>query len=283
MADAGNSRPPDDDLLREASRQMARSLGAHTPSVDDLLRRTWASERLPRSPHLVRTVALAAAVVAAVVVPLTVSAATSHGPGRTAGRPPGTPSSSTSAPATTTPTTTAPPSTTAPPTAPPGTVTVSYDPFTASGAVDPSLAVTATHAGSCVGTGVAGTGSYRCFVRNGGVLDPCFAPAGATSGTLVCPSASDLSSVVELTVGSLPASSSTNRAVWAMQLANGQMCTKVDAAWGGLGPFQCLPTGGQLADCRAPVAGTQWWSAACQAALTDTSPFADQRVARVWS
>lgn len=165
-----------------------------------------------------------------------------------------------------------------------GTVTGAYDPFTASGAVDPSLTVTATHPGSCVGMGVAGPGSYRCLIQNGGVLDPCFAKAGATGGTLVCPSASDLTSVVELTVDSLPTTpANTPAQVWRMQLANGQLCTKINAAWGGLGPFQCLPTGGQLADCHTPVTGTPWWSASCQAALTDTSPFADQRVVRVWS
>ena len=292
MPDSPHGRPPvDEELLRQATWHLARAMSAHTPPVDDTLRRTWVAVRRRRLMRVGLTAVVAAAVMAAVAVPLALSGSSIRQPLVPAGRPsqgatvtvPSPVSSPPSSSVATTSPASVPPSSSVPTTAvPAGTATSTYDPFTAAGVVDPSLVVTTTSPGNCVSSGVAGAGSYRCFTSHGSVFDPCFAAAGATGGTLVCPSLPTSIDVAEITVSSLPAPSVSSTALWAMQLADGQVCKKVNAAWGALGPFQCLPTGGRLADCHPPTAASPWWSAPCQKALNDTSPFTAQRVDKLW-
>ncbi|HXZ62626.1 MAG TPA: hypothetical protein VEG62_07785, partial [Acidimicrobiales bacterium] len=153
--------------------------------------------------------------------------------------PRGAATSSTTARPTTTTTRTTSPSSTSTTT---GTQEVAYDPYTAQGTANPTLQVTQTVSGTCVGAGVAGATSYRCFAQpDNEVYDPCFAPPHATQGPLLCVPAPNVTDVVQFDVGALPAPPSGAPAsrVWAMQLANGQVCVLVDAAWSGLGPFAC--------------------------------------------
>jgi hypothetical protein len=178
------------------------------------------------------------------------------------------------------------PSTTTTTTVPGGqTRQITYQPFTATGAVDPSLRVSATFsAQTCVASGVAGNSSYRCFAGND-IYDPCFARPGATSGPLLCPSDPAGDTVVELTTSDLPAplQGAPDTRPWAVQLADGQVCVLVNAAWGGLGPLGCgSTTPGPVADCHIPVTGSPFWTAACQDQTTDASPFTTNRVDTVW-
>jgi hypothetical protein len=161
---------------------------------------------------------------------------------------------------------------------------VQYQPFTAQGAIEPSLHVTATLAAQTyVGSGVAGTSSDRCFTASGTIYDPCFAAPVATSGPLLCPSNPADSDVVELTISSLPASDGGPvTRPWAMQLASGQVCLQINAAWGDRGPFGCQAPGG-LADCHTPVAGVPAWTASCQSQETDSAPFTPEDVVTLWS
>jgi hypothetical protein len=161
---------------------------------------------------------------------------------------------------------------------------VRYQPFTAQGAMAPSLHVTATLAArTCVGSGVAGSSSYRCFASGGAIYDPCFAAPGASTGPLLCPSNPADSNVVELTIATLPGSEGGPATrPWAMQLAGGQVCLQINAAWGGLGPFGCQPPGPE-ADCHAPVGGSPTWTASCQSQETDSAPFTPDDVVTVWS
>lgn len=169
----------------------------------------------------------------------------------------------------------------------PDTQEVAYYPFTPLGTADPSLSITRTVSGNCVGGGVAGADSYRCFAQpNGEIFDPCFSPPRAVSGPLLCVPAPNVTDVVQFDVGKLPtASPGLPLRLWAMQLADGQVCVLVEAAWSGLGPFACpTPTaGGSFADCHAPVRGTGGWSAPCQAAETSSSPFTTVRVQEAWN
>jgi hypothetical protein len=168
------------------------------------------------------------------------------------------------------------------------TQSIIYDPFTASGTIKPSLRISSRHTvKTCVADGVAGAASLRCFTTDNGIEDPCFAQPGTTSGPLLCPSDPAGNQVVELTGLSLPAPAPPQRASdtrpWAVLLADGQVCTLVNAAWGGLGPFSCVTTPpGELADCHAPVAGSPFWTAACQDQETDASAFSRQPVHTVW-
>ncbi len=169
----------------------------------------------------------------------------------------------------------------------PGTQEVSYDPYTAQGSADPSLHVTQKVTGTCVGSGVAGATSYRCFAQPGGAIyDPCFAPPHATAGPLLCVPAPNVTDVVEFDIGQLPSTAGAPATrTWAMRLDNGQVCVLVDAAWSGLGPFAC-PTpavSSSEADCHPPVQGSGGWSAPCQAAETSSSPFSTVKVVTVWS
>ncbi|MGH9054968.1 MAG: hypothetical protein ACRDYY_03765 [Acidimicrobiales bacterium] len=144
--------------------------------------------------------------------------------------------------------------------------------------------MTKTVSGNCTGAGVAGNSSYRCFAGSD-IYDPCFARPGATSGPLVCPANPAAPDVVEFNTGSLPAalSGALQQRPWAIQLANGQVCIQVNAAWGGLGPFGSQPAPpGPLADCHVPDQAIPWWTAACQEQLKDSSPFIAYRVVTAW-
>lgn len=190
----------------------------------------------------------------------------------------------TSVPSTTTPTTTPPTTTTPTTTTPPGTQVITYEPFTAQGATKIGLHVTKVVAGNCTSAGVAGNSSYRCF-SGSSIYDPCFAQPGATSGPVLCPTNPATADVTQLNTGSLPAplAGAPQQGPWAIQIANGQVCIQVNAAWGGLGPFGCQPSPpGPLADCHVPTQASPWWSADCQTQLDTSSPFTAYRVTIAW-
>jgi hypothetical protein len=68
----------------------------------------------------------------------------------------------------------------------------------------------------------------------------------------------------------------TSRAIepWAVQLADGQVCQLVEAAWAGLGPYSCRGLaagngqpdgpGARAADCHVPDSAQPRWTALCQ-------------------
>ncbi len=169
-----------------------------------------------------------------------------------------------------------------------GTQEVGFDPYSAQGTILPSVQVTQKVSGTCISPGVAGTTSYRCFSQPGSrIYDPCFAPPRATSGPLECFADPTSADAVEFDIAALPATPSGAPATrqWAMQLPDGQVCVLVSAAWGSLGPFACpipAPTS-SLADCHVPQEAVPWWSAACQAQETTSSPFTTFRVIKVWT
>ena len=197
------------------------------------------------------------------------------------------PTTTTSAPVGTT---TAPADrTTLPATVPPqhrfATRQIFYQPFTSTGAVDPSLHVTARVAGACI-TGEVGR-SYRCFDSGAaaGVYDPCFSGPQGTTAPLVCPGNPATGDVTEFTSTSVtgPPTVTTKR-LFAMQLAGGQVCVFVSAAWGGLGPYDCQFGDSSVtpADCRTPQSSAPWFTTECQADKTEASPFTTERVTKVW-
>lgn len=166
-----------------------------------------------------------------------------------------------------------------------GTQQITYQPFTATGTVDPSLHVTSSVTGTCL-TGESGR-SYRCFGANppGGIYDPCFAGPHGTTEPLVCPDDPATPDVVELTATSASSEPSvaTTRP-WAMQLSNGHICLFVSAAWSGLGPYGCSTHNPSLtpADCRQPQPSQPWWSVECQDQQTAASPFTPNQVTKIW-
>ncbi len=187
-------------------------------------------------------------------------------------------------------------------TGPAGTAVVMYRPFTASGAT-PGLRVTAHFAATCTQR-PGGTGEqayFRCFTttirtRSGRpvsyVFDPCFAspaPGDRSPAHMVCPTDPANGQVVALeataTSGPVP-----SRVVvlepWAFQLASGQVCQLVSAAWGGLGPYACgLPFSGarEVADCHFPDRSAPYWTAKCQAKEAPVgSPFKPAVVKNAW-
>jgi hypothetical protein len=200
---------------------------------------------------------------------------------------PGSPTVATNPTTTTMAAGTTPPSTATSTTAA-GTQQVRFDPFSAQGTLLPTEQVTVRVSGTCVTPGVAGTSSYRCFAQpDSAIYDPCFAPPGVTSGAVECIADPAAPEVVEFDAGALPHAPPGAPATrpWAMQLANGQVCILVAAAWGGLGPFAC-PTPGatnSVADCHVPQQAAPWWSSACQAQERATSAFSAARVVRVWT
>jgi len=170
---------------------------------------------------------------------------------------------------------------------PTGTRVVTYYPFTADGRLKPGLRVAEVFAAWCVGQSEAGGLSYRCFTTghiHNWVEDPCFARLGSHSGPLICPLDPAGSQVLELRVRSLPtiAPWSARRRIWAMRLQDEQVCVAVNAAWSGLGPFQCFYPSEPVADCHSPVMTRATWTAACQAKLIASSPFTRYRVQTVW-
>jgi hypothetical protein len=169
-----------------------------------------------------------------------------------------------------------------------GTRIIAYEPYSAKGTIDPTLRVTKTVTGSCQAAGVAGNSSFRCFAQpSSTIYDPCFAPPGATTGPLLCPSPDPASSgVIRFDVGPLPSplSGAPQARPWAMQLSSGEVCVLVNAAWGGLGPFGCQVTPiGMVADCHVPQQSTPLWTAQCQLQQTDASPFTPYEVDTIWS
>lgn len=158
-----------------------------------------------------------------------------------------------------------------------------YDPVTNAGVLASGLKVTRHLHGTCSGGGVAGGSSYRCIATSGGIEDPCF--GAGPNGPFYCPASPTGRDVSEVaTASAAPATPiEPAREVWAIELADGQVCKKVNAAWSGLGPMTCSPVHvGAVADCRLPVEGDPWWSASCQATLSATAPFTRHRVRAVW-
>jgi hypothetical protein len=183
----------------------------------------------------------------------------------------------------TTPTTTTTTTTPAPPLGR-GTQQITYQPFTGS-VLNPDLHVAAQESGTCFqyGGGADGRYLYRC-----GTIQPCVAGSRGTNAPLACPvGANPLTNDVTLwtatsvdTTGFVPA---TTKTPWAMQLSNGVVCSLVNAAWSGLGPFGCGGSAGSTpADCHQPVAASIYWTAECQNQLTQSSPFTSTMVVRVW-
>jgi hypothetical protein len=192
---------------------------------------------------------------------------------------------------------------------------VAYAPFSGSGPA-PGLKVALHQSGPCYvyGGGAEGRLLYRCFAQqqvdgHSFIWDPCFAGPDGTAAPLLCPDGPPTSDrLVAFTVTGISGTAppATTRTVWAIELADGQVCDLVAAAWGGLGPFQCQPPAGSpttgsssavgtasaepgasapsgaLADCHEPVSGQPWWSASCQADESEASPFVAQRVVTVW-
>ena len=74
---------------------------------------------------------------------------------------------------------------------------------------------------------------------------------------------------------------------WAMQLANGQACIFVSAAWStGLGPFACPSAAGSSpseADCHPPRKSGIGFEASCQTSETASSTFRSVQVVKVWT
>lgn len=170
-----------------------------------------------------------------------------------------------------------------------GTQQIRFDPYTSGGTAVAGLHVTQTVTGTCVAAGVAGNSSFRCFAQPSAVVyDPCFVPPHATSGPLLCVADPAVPDAVEFDLGPLPSPASGAPAArpWAMELANGQVCVLVNAAWDGLGPFACPVPGsgpGAEADCHAPEARAPTWRAECQAEESASSAFEVLPVVRVWT
>lgn len=203
----------------------------------------------------------------------------------------GSTSTATSTTSTSTSTSTTSTSTTSTASRPSRTQQITYQPFTASG-IDLDLTVTAHDTGTCIrdGTQATPTRCFRCFgattSRGSAIYDPCFAGPLGTAGPLVCPSTPTSSDVIEFAVTSVTSDqpSSMQRFPWAMQLVTGQVCLKVNAAWGGLGPYACQPplTERTVAHCHPPTTSQPTWIAQCQARQTAFSPFTPQALAKVW-
>ena len=169
------------------------------------------------------------------------------------------------------------------------TQVVVYQPWTSQGTISSSLHVTATlHSTLCIGDGVAGNSSYRCFttqlVDHRNIFDPCFARPQAATGPVLCPINPANPHVVEIDVSTLgsPDNGAAKSRIWAIQLAGGQVCIAVNAAWAGLGPFSCSPSNpGQVPNCHTPQPDMPWWFAQCEE--KNGGPFTAQRVVKVWS
>lgn len=172
---------------------------------------------------------------------------------------------------------------------PSGTSQIVYQPFTASG-LDPSLHVTATTSGDCESYQAAvGSQTYfRCFATGETILDPCLAgPRGAKAGAvLACPGDPTSPDITTVTFTSVSPEGSNLQVIepWAMELASGQTCRFVSAAWGRSGPYSCAAPKGKsgVADCRVPQPAAPWWTTSCQTELSDSSPFTPTTTTKVW-
>jgi hypothetical protein len=175
-----------------------------------------------------------------------------------------------------------------------GTEQITYQPFIGA-MLKPELHVSSQESGTCFtyGGGAQGRYIYRC-----GTMQPCVAGSLGTGAPLACPLGSPASNDVVLwtatSVDSTGFTPPTAKTPFAMQLSNGAFCVLVNAAWSGLGPFGCdgSPSGGGTppglpADCRQPVPAaaattSRYWTARCQAQLTQTSPFLSTTVVKIW-
>lgn len=171
-----------------------------------------------------------------------------------------------------------------PTTAVAGTQQITYQPFTATGTIDPGLQVTASVTGTCT-TGETSR-TYRCFgATSGGIYDPCFPGPHGTTQPLVCPRNPTTRDIVEVTATAVTSQPPvTTTGPWAMQLSGGQVCLFVSAAWSGLGPYDCQLNNSKAmpADCRQPQPSQPWWTAECQDQKTNARPFTTTRVSKVW-
>jgi len=167
----------------------------------------------------------------------------------------------------------------------PATKVVTYNPFTPTGTLEPTLKVVAVKSGvtPCQSSGAAGWSSFRCFT-NPEIYDPCFAPPSATTGPVYCPVLLPRRDVVEVRTGQLPPlfKGGSEYRPWALELSDGQVCEFVNAAWGGLGPFGCVSPPGKAADCRVPTANYGRWTTLCQKTEKLGSPFTEYRVSILW-
>lgn len=177
------------------------------------------------------------------------------------------------------------------------TQVVTYQPFIGN-QIDSELDITGSYmATSCYryGGGAAGRYYFRCFAKSG-VYDPCFPMAGKTfdgieglSSTLICPRNPTDKKVVELHFArssTINADSNpwTSKRPWAFELANGTVCKFLNAAWSGLGPYDCYgatPTT-VSADCRVPQMTTPLWTTTCQDKQTSSSPFTSTVLVKAW-
>ena len=177
------------------------------------------------------------------------------------------------------------------------TTVVTYQPFVAN-QVDPALDVTGSYqATSCYryGGGAAGRYYFRCFIKSR-VYDPCFSNVGnafegvvGLSSALVCPRNPTDNKVVELQIAhstniNTDSKPWTSARPWAFQLSNGTVCLFVNAAWGGLGPYDCqaaTPTT-VLADCRVPQMTSPLWTTTCQDKKSSGNPFTSAVLEKAW-
>jgi hypothetical protein len=187
-------------------------------------------------------------------------------------------------------------------TGPPGTAVALYRPFTTSGAT-PGLHFTAHFSGTCRQR-PGGTGDqtyYRCFTttvktKSGTsvsyVFDPCFASPGKTARHpvgMVCPTDPVNGEAVALEATAISGSGPFSLVVlqpWAFQLASGQVCQLVAAAWAGLGPYACglaLSGATKVADCHVPDHAARYWTTQCQAKASSIGiPFKPAVLKRAW-
>jgi hypothetical protein len=174
----------------------------------------------------------------------------------------------------------------------PVTRVVTYRPFTSRG-LAPGLRVVMHDSGPCdeYGRGSKPLIYFRCFgthVTHGNtfVYDPCFAGRHGAVAPLVCPSLPTSNLVTEFTVTTLNTEGPPyeTSVPWAMKLSAGQVCLFANAAWGGLGPYECRPTRGghAVADCHTPHHSADDWTADCQVHESTSSVFGTRSVAEVW-
>jgi hypothetical protein len=165
----------------------------------------------------------------------------------------------------------------------PGTATVTVRPFTASGQL--TVPVAQHVRGQCWTTSIAAPAphAYRCF-QGDKILDPCFAPAGASAPTqLACLATPWARALVLRVTGSLPkaAGQAPPSRPWALQLANGVRCvasTGTVPAVGGVNlPYHCTDGGDAAVDQPAGTALAAQYAAPRATALTP------MRVTTIWA
>ena len=171
----------------------------------------------------------------------------------------------------------------------PGTqVVITYQLFTATGAVDPALRATARVTGTCV----AGSTdrSQRCFGSANsscaGIYDPCFPDPLGGAQPLVCPANPVTPDVVLFTAtsrGTVPKSSPSSP--WAMQARERpSVPLRVRGVGRGLGPYGCgyWPAAGSRPTATRRKPRNPGGPPACQDDETDASPFTPTRAEKVW-